>query len=138
VPKQLGTVNVEEGFFPRFASPFREHYGSESIFVRATADMFTLALSRLLSAHDRLPDGTVVPVLGPSEAERAIARLIKVVPTIRELLLQEALGDVPLGSFGDSVDARLGTGAFARWLAHLEAGEFVEANALVPQPPQIP
>jgi len=131
-PEPLSEISVEEGFHPRFAESFHEHYGTDSVFVRAVADSFTLALSRMLDAEGKLAEGTVVPVLGTEAAYRALGRLLRTVDSTHNILLQEAFAFVPLGSYAAAVDAVMGAGFFDRWHSYLETHDYVAANQLVP------
>jgi hypothetical protein len=130
--KPLSEISVEEGFHPRFAESFHEHYGTDSVFVRAVADSFTLALSRMLDAHGKLAEGTVVPVLGTEAAYRVLGRLLRAVDSTHNILLQESFGALPLGSYAAAVDKIMGPGFFDRWHSYLESHDYVAANQLIP------
>ena len=46
----MQTVNVDEGFYPRFSDSFKEHYGVNSSFVLALADAFTFGLFEMMKS----------------------------------------------------------------------------------------
>jgi hypothetical protein len=125
---EFPTVKVEEGFYPRFVPAFLEHYGAESIFVRAVADSFTAALARLLESKGMLREGTAIPKLGAEEASRAVVQLIRAAPQTRQLLLQEAFGTAPPESYAAALDAVRGRSFFASWLGSLESEDYASAN----------
>ena len=131
MPRELHAVNVEEGFLPQFTEAFRDRYGPDSMFVRATADMFTIALSKLLSANGRLSEQTTIPVLATEAARESVARIVRTIWAERNLLLGEACGDAPIGSFASAVDERFGADTFSRWLSALEAQDYVLAGDIV-------
>jgi hypothetical protein len=135
-PRALSDINLEEGFYPRLTESFREHYGKESVFVRAVADTFTLALSRMLEAKGKLAEGTVVPVLGIEAAYQAVGRLLRAVPLTHNILLQESFGALPVGSYSAAVDKIMGAGFFDRWHSYLESRNYKGANEMLPKEPE--
>lgn len=118
-------------FFRFFSEPFLESFGYDSTFVRATADAFTLALARLLDSKGLLNEDLEIAVLGPEAACRAVRELLGEIPEVRPVLMQEACGYLPSGSFEKTVDSRLRSGFFKGWLSALEAGEYSHANDLL-------
>lgn len=117
-------VNVGDGFLPRFVAPYLARYGERSEFVRAVADTFTLALSRMLERAGRLPDPESISRVSDDSAVSALQALIAAVPEAKQPLLQEALGSASLGAVAQLVDARLGTSIFDRWHAAFELRDF--------------
>lgn len=118
--EELVSVNVSEGFLPRFVTQFTGHYGDDSEFVRAVADTFTLALAKALEHAGRLHDPGAVARVSDEAAVSSLRELISSVPGVKQSLLQEALGSAPLGSVGRLVDSGLGSGVFRIWLSAFE------------------
>lgn len=125
------SVDVSDGFLPRFVGPYLARYGERSEFVRAVADTFTLALGRLLERAGRLPDPDRIARVSDDSAVSALRELIAAVPEIKQPLLQEALGSAPLGSVGQLVDAQLGASVFDRWHAAFESRDFGACASLL-------
>jgi len=112
----MQTVNVDEGFYPRFSDSFKEHYGVNSSFVLALADAFTFGLFEMMKSKGLLVEGSQVLLLGTVDARKAVIELIKSAPDIQTILLQESFGIVPLGSYRKALDEIKGASFFDDWL----------------------
>jgi hypothetical protein len=136
-PDELARVNVEDGFLPTFAVQFTDHYGSNSCFVRAASDYFTLALARLLQANNRLQSERIAS-FAPLEATEALRELMNSLTAVRDRravgqeLMQEAYAKKALGSFASLVDSVHGKGCFERWRNALEAERYEDAKQEIP------
>lgn len=112
----METVNGDEGFYPRFSNTFNSHYGMNSSFVLALADSFTFALFKMMQSKGMLKEGSEVLLLGSLDARSEMIALIKSFPDIQNKLLQEAFGQIPLGSYGKALDELKGASFFDEWL----------------------
>ena len=128
------TVNPDEGFLPLLSDEFKATYGTDSFFVRATADLFTTALASLMERAGRLPRPDTVAILGEEQAREALRMLVDATDT-KEALLEEALGLTAPGTLRQAVDAVLGVGAFAHWLRAFQSGDFADASASLKRAP---
>jgi hypothetical protein len=113
---KMQTVNVDEGFYPRFSEFFKEHYGGNSSFVLALADAFTFGLFEMMKSKDLLVEGSQVLLLGTVDARKGVIELIKSAPDIQTVILQESFGTVPLGSYRKALDEIKGASFFDDWL----------------------
>ena len=112
----METVNVDEGFYPRFSHTFKSHYGENSSFVLALADAFTFGLFEMMKSKGLLVEGSQVLLLGTVDARKAVIELIKSAPDIQTVILQESFGTVPLGSYRKALDEIKGASFFDEWL----------------------
>jgi len=124
------TVNVDEGFLPRFSAEFRSRFGHESLFVRAVSDYFTMALARMLAAHGRLNNTQSVKFFGSEEAARAVSRLVAGNRELSHALMQSATGSKPPEFFERAFLEKRPEVALDAWLAALEANDFAECQRL--------
>lgn len=95
---ELARVNVDEGFLSQFESSFLAHYGPESLFVRATSDVYILALARMMAATGRLQNAQSVRFFASEEATEVLLEALRAVDGLKQVLLHEATGYVELGA----------------------------------------
>jgi hypothetical protein len=127
------SVNVEEGFAPHLAQEFVARYGGRSLFVRATADLFTLALARVLEASSKRQVEDPIARVADDDAVDCLSVLTRAVAEGKKILLSAATGSSPADSFEVAIDAALCAGSFGRWLAHFERREFKSSNTIAAQ-----
>jgi hypothetical protein len=131
-------VNVEEGFLPTFAESYVEHYGTNSLFVRAVSDYLTNALANLLEAKAGQLSQKIA-IYAPDEAYDALLHLVESLVsvhgnrTVGQTLMHEACALTPIGSFAALVNSTHGAGCFQRWHEALEAENYTAAQGAVPQ-----
>jgi len=121
---ELVTANVSDGIRPRFGKPFLDRYGADSEFVRAVADVYTLALARLLERANQLADPAGVARISDNVAVGTLHLLITNAPSVKRTLLQEALGSISVGSVAEQLDGEFGAGTFRRWLSAFESRDY--------------
>ena len=118
--EENGSINVEEGFIPKFSKEFLTHHGADSVFVRTLSDCYTHALIKVLDANKMAYNADAVAIFSSQAAEELLSGWITSVEGAKELALQEAMGVKPIGSLELLVDKSLGEGRFKQWLTWLE------------------
>ena len=118
-PKAMATVNVDDGFLPKFTPAFLKQYGRESLFVRTLSDYYTIGLARMYEAHGMLTSPHTVALFSTESAVKLLADWFRSVDGAKQTALQESMGALPVGSLEALVDKTLGIGRFAEWLTWL-------------------
>ncbi len=118
--QDMSTVNVEEGFLPKFTKEFLAHYGADSIFVRTLSDCYTYALVKVLQANQMSYNVDSVAAFSNKKAVDLLSGWINSVEGAKQLALQEAMGVKPIGSLESLVDESLVKGRFQEWLVWLQ------------------
>ena len=116
----MSSVNVEEGFLPKFSQGFLVHYGADSAYVRTLSDCYTNALVKVLDANKMLYNPNAVATFSNQAAVDLLCELIGSVEGAKQLALQEAMGVKPIGSLKLHVDKSLGEARFQQWLTWLQ------------------
>lgn len=114
--KKTITINVDEGFLPKFSAAFLKHYGGHSIFVRTLSDHFTTRLVQMMEAKGKLPHPEKVATFSTPQALERLETWLESVEGAHKMALQESMGSLPVGSLESLVDGTLGKGRFAEWL----------------------
>ena len=121
-------VNVAEGFAPLLKPDFIARYGARSLFVRASADLFTRTLARMLEAKGRREPDQPMGRVVDDEALESLAKLVKRLGREAKSALSSAsFGPGPSDAFEAYVDNACGAGAFSAWLGDFEARRFSDA-----------
>ncbi len=111
--KKLSSINVDEGFLPKFNKSFLDYYGEDSLYVRTVSDYFTMALARMLEAKGMLMSWDSVALFSSEKAVDILSEYFKQVDGAKEKALSEAFGNLPLGSTEELINDVLGTGTFS-------------------------
>ena len=125
-------ISTEEGYRPHFSREFEQRYGPDSLFVLGVADCLTKRHMRIVTRAEQIVPEVEPLRLGPAAAREAIERLVSALsardvekPVVR--LLQIATGRASPAVLESDIDAALGFGTFARWLAALEHRDYAAA-----------
>ena len=125
-------ISAEEGYRPHFSPDFVQRYGSDSLFVLGVADCLTRRHMRIVTRAEQVSPEIEALRLGPAGACEAVESLVSALsdrsfekPVVR--LLQIATGRATPAALESDIDAALGFGTFARWLAALEHRDYVTA-----------
>ena len=121
--QEMETVNVDEGFLPKFSDAFLERYGRESIFVRTLSDYFTSNLVRVLEVNGMLNNPDTVAMFSNQVALDLLSEWFRSVDGATQIAFQESIGRQPVGSLESLVDKTLGQGRFQQWLNWLKEKE---------------
>ena len=116
----LATVNVDEGFLPKYDRKFLDYYGIESSFVRTLSDYFTTALARMLDEKGMLESWDTVALFSSKSALKKLSDYFKQIDEAKKAILQESFGSIPVGSTENICDQYLGKGSFRQMLQSLE------------------
>ena len=116
-------VNVNDGFIKSFDARFLERFGLDSLFVRSLSDLWTSAYARMLLSHDKLQHNDLVTLLSDAEAVGILEKLVKN-DSLKDPLLQEALGFADPGAIESAFNTTYGTDAFTKWLTAFEQRAF--------------
>jgi hypothetical protein len=121
--KNTVTVNVYDVFLPAFSSTFVAHYGLSSVFVRALADYFTSRLARIYEKNGKLERPESIARHSTAQAVQLLEQWFPTVDGAHKTAMQEALGELPIGSTALIVDQAFGDGQFEKWLEWLGDSE---------------
>ena len=117
------SVNVSTGFLPVFSEQFLQTFGSESELAKATSDLLTQRLARIMDRAGNLNDPPSVAVFSDEQAVECLTALIDHVQCFKALY-QEAMGSATPGTFQNAVDSLCGPGVLENWLTCFESRQF--------------
>jgi hypothetical protein len=125
-------ISAEEGYRPHFSRDFVQRYGYDSLFVLGVADCLTKRHMRIVTRAEQVVPEIEALRLGPAGACEAVENLMSALidrsvekPVVR--LLQVATGRASPVALESDVDAALGFGTFAHWLAALGHRDYAAA-----------
>ncbi len=133
-------IELKEGYWPHFVPTFFEHYGADSLFVRAAADCLTARHVKILIKAERISPNSKPRQRGSTEAMIALDALLQKIRNdgaTDDILhvLRESTGAMPPCALEAEVDRLYGRGTFNGWIALFEHEKFEKAAILLRRDP---
>ena len=120
-----------EGAFARFDRGFVGRYGPDSVIVRALSDNWTIALARLLYAHDALDPDKPLLLYSNDKAVDAVRELCRKDERLEQALFKEPFGFAPPGTIEEAFGQVFGPDLYDLWLEAFEQEDFDRCSSLV-------
>jgi len=107
-----------------FDPEFVNKYGQDSLFVITLADLWTMAMFRLLKANNLLKTDKQAIQLSNQEYQEPLYRITHSSAILKKAIFQEPFGFVKIGSIKQAFGQIFGQDSFAKWLEAFESKNF--------------
>ena len=108
------SVNVGEGFLPRFSPVFLDRYGPA--FANAASDHFTLRLAEIMDRAGDLVNASEIALFSDDKSVAMLRAFVNCLGEHKKQVLSEACGTAPVGTISRLANECLGDGMFDAWL----------------------
>ncbi|MCL4264684.1 MAG: hypothetical protein KJ069_15780 [Anaerolineae bacterium] len=136
------TLNSIPGFNPqtesaisRFDPKFMDTYGQDSVFVNALADLWTIAMSKMLLAHNMIEDGKPIILISDNSVLEQLTKITHRSEILTRAIFQEPFGFAEVGIIQQAFEEVFGLGLFAIWLEALENRDFEKCMSITGRMP---
>jgi hypothetical protein len=112
-----------------FSEQFLLSFGAESEMARATSDLLTNRMAKIMDRAGLLNDPSSIALFSDEQAVESLTSLIDYAQCFMTLY-QEAMGTALSGTFKTAVDSFSGSSIFDNWLTHFESRQFDRCEQL--------
>ena len=107
-----------------FDPDFVKKYGQHSVFVITLADLWTMAMFRMLEANNLLKTDKQAIQLSNKEYQEPLHRITHSSAILKKAIFQEPFGFAKIGSIKQAFEQIFGQDSFDKWLDALESKDF--------------